>query len=329
MKIWLPYTHAPTGSTTFVKALGRWLESRGHEAVVQSFPHAFQFAPWLLKGVAPPDGTEAIIYNSWNAPAFQRDGVRTICVEHLFVLDPAIRPYKSAPQAIFHDLFVCNFVAHGYARADRVVTVSDYTARAVRAEFPRSNPVAIPNGIDVERFSPVAAPPAEGPFRLFFAGTPSIRKGIDLLAPIMRDLGESFELRMTASESDCPDLAGLANVTFLGRLQQDDMIREYATCHALLAPTRLEGLPLSVLEAMACGAPVIASDISSLPEAVDDGVTGLLCPVDEPQGFIDGARTLAADPARREAMARAARTRATGRFSIDRMGEAYLTLLTP
>lgn len=329
MKIWLPYTHAPTGSTTFVKALGRWLESRGHEAVVQSFPHSFQFAPWLLKGVAPPEGTEAIIYNSWNAPAFEREGVRTICVEHLFVLDPAIRPYKSAPQAIFHELFVRSFIAHGYARADHVVTVSDYTARAVGAEFLHSKPVAIPNGIDVERFSPVAAPPADGPFRLLFAGTPSIRKGIDLLAPVMLGLGERFELRMTASEGDCPDLAGVATVTFLGRLQQDQMIREYATCHALIAPTRLEGLPLSVLEAMACSAPVIASDISSLPEAVDHGVTGLLCPADEPQGFIDAARSLAADLARREAMAKAARSRATERFSIDRMGEAYLTLLTP
>lgn len=327
MKIWLPYTHASTGSTTFIKALGRWLNKRGHEVTVQAFPHAFQYVPWFLKGIAPPEGTEAIIYNSWNAPAFQRDDLRTICVEHLFVLDPAIHRYKSAPQTIFHGLFVRSFIAQGYDSADHVVAVSEYTARAVRAEFPHSNPVAIPNGIDVERFRPAAPPPSDGPFRLFFAGTPSIRKGIDLLAPIMRNLGPDFELRMTANESDCPDLAALKNVTFLGRLQQDAMIGEYAACHALLTPTRLEGLPLSVLEAMSCGAPVIASDISSLPEAVVHGRTGLLCPADEVQRFVAAARTLAADPAMRLEMSQNARSRAVERFSIDRMGEAYLALL--
>lgn len=327
MKIWLPYTHAPTGSTTFIKALGRWLNSRGHEAIVQSFPYSFQYAPWLLKGVASPADTDAIIYNSWNAPAFHRAALHTICVEHLFVLDPAIQRYKSPAQAIFHELFVRSFIAHGYAHADHLVTVSEYTAAAVRAEFPETNPVAIANGIDIERFRPIASPPEDGPFRLFFAGTPSIRKGVDLLSPIMRELGAGYELRITASEADCPELAGLANVSFLGRLQQDEMISEYAAAHALLAPTRLEGLPLSVLEALACGTPVIASNVSSLPEAVADGSSGLLCPVDDPQGFIDAARSLRAAPEIRNAMSKAARSSAVETFSIDRMGEAYLALL--
>ena len=218
-----------------------WLGRNGHEPVLQRFPHACQYAPGLLRLTKAPKGTEAVLTNSWNGFAFHRKGLRSVCVEHLFVLDPELDPYKSFAQSTFHKFMVGRFIARSYRSADRVVAVSAYTAGQIRSRFPDVAAEVNLNGVDVDRFAPSAEAREDGPFRLLFAGNATIRKGADLLAPIMEQLGEQFELRLTASASDLPALAGRNNVHFLGRLSPQEMERELRYCDALLAPTRMEG----------------------------------------------------------------------------------------
>jgi glycosyltransferase involved in cell wall biosynthesis len=81
---------------------------------------------------------------------------------------------------------------------------------------------------------------------------------------------------------------------------------------------------LVVIEALACGLPVIATKGSSLTEVVDDGLTGVLCAQDEVSVFVQAVRELAASPDQLAAMSVAARQASRGRFDIDIMADNYV-----
>ena len=89
--------------------------------------------------------------------------------------------------------------------------------------------------------------------------------------------------------------------------------------------SKSEGLPLVVPEAMAAGLPIIATSVGGLPSVVDQGVTGLLVPVDE-AAFGAALKELAADHALAKTMGAKAREVALSRYSHDRMVDAYLAL---
>lgn len=330
MKIWLPYTSARSGSTVFMKALAEGFHTAGFDTELQEFPHLLQYAPELLSRIAPPPGTQVVITNSWNGFAFHRPGLVSICVEHLFVLDKNLSPYKARAQATFHRLFVSRFNRQSYTSADRVVAVSDYTCRSVRAYFPWVEPEVILNGVDTDFFTPADDPAKfspNTPFRLLFAGNVTNRKGADLIPEIMRRLGNGFLLHYTGDPHSVPAYFRGDNIVALGRLTRPDMRDAYRRCDALLAPTRMEGLPLSVLEALACGRPIICSNSSSLPEAVIDGKTGTICPVDDIDAFVAAIRDLAGDPERHRQMSQNARDDAVQRFSFSRMLDEYIRLI--
>jgi glycosyltransferase involved in cell wall biosynthesis len=90
-------------------------------------------------------------------------------------------------------------------------------------------------------------------------------------------------------------------------------------------PSRSEGFPLSVVEAMLAGLPVVASRVGSVAEAVDDGRTGLLVEKDDVDG-LTAALVALTDPRRREEMGRAGRELAATRFTAARMADAYRRL---
>jgi glycosyltransferase involved in cell wall biosynthesis len=312
--------------------LGDALNRRGIEAKVQEFPHRYQYMPFALVRCRPPPGATAVITNSWNGFAFHRQGLLSICVEHLFVLDPVLSPYKSVAQRAFHEIILSHYLERSYYTANHVVAVSNHTAEALRNRFAGVRVRVIRNGIDTRFFTPATIDndyKADRPFRLGFAGNHTRRKGADLLVPIMQRLGASFELWHTGKQLlDLPEFV-CPRVYPKGRLGYEQMREFYRHCDALLAPTRLEGLPLAVLEAQACGLPVITTNCTSLPEIVLDGVTGRICPVDDVPAMVAAVRFLAADPYQRAVMARAARERAVREFEFEDMVDDYCDLLHP
>jgi glycosyltransferase involved in cell wall biosynthesis len=102
-------------------------------------------------------------------------------------------------------------------------------------------------------------------------------------------------------------------VLLLGR--RDDAVRVLAACDLFTLASSNEGLPVAVMEAFALGLPVVATSVGGVPEAVRDGVEGLLVPPREPKALADAIDELARDPARRASMGAAARERAE-RFDI-------------
>ncbi len=84
-------------------------------------------------------------------------------------------------------------------------------------------------------------------------------------------------------------------------------------------PSGWEGLPISVLEALACGVPQVATEVGGTGEAVADGETGLLVPPHDPPALAEAIVALLSDPVRRQAMSVTSRVRHAERFGIDRM----------
>lgn len=330
MNVWLPIVAGGSGVEVFTRELSSKLGALGHTAIVEIFPHSYQYAPWLLKNRRAPAGTEAIIGNSWNAFAFKRDGIPLVSIQHLFVLDEALRPYKSLGQHFFHTTLVRHFEQRTAALADKLVAVSDYTGRSYR-EFLGNKPVqVIRNGIDTQFFSPshTQKDRPRDKFHLLFVGNFTRRKGADMLPAIMDKLGASFSLSYTSGLRVKDERPTRTNMLPLGRLNKEQTRDAYRKADVLIFPTRLEGLPLVALEAMACGTPVVATDGSSLPEVVTSGIDGLLCPQDDTQAFADTVAWLSKNADELEAMGKRARETIVGQFSLDRMTAQYAHLLS-
>jgi glycosyltransferase involved in cell wall biosynthesis len=119
------------------------------------------------------------------------------------------------------------------------------------------------------------------------------------------------------------------SVSFLGdRRDVPDLL---AQSQIFILATHYEGLPISILEAMRGGLPVIASSVNGIPEEVEDGVTGLVVPPRDPIALADAIKLLVESPQRRQLMGKAARQRFEQEFTVDRMvretGTIYLELL--
>jgi len=125
---------------------------------------------------------------------------------------------------------------------------------------------------------------------------------------------------------------GVANrVRFLG--QRDDIPDLLADCDLFILPSLHEGLPISVLEAMAASKPVIATAIGGIPEVVVDGQTGLLVPPADPPALAKAIRTVLADPTLARNLATAGRAQLLKGFSaevmVQRTTQIYHEILSP
>jgi len=173
----------------------------------------------------------------------------------------------------------------------------------------------IPQWIDVAavRGEPTA-PPQVGATRpwLLFVGQLTPRKGYDLALralPAIVGRHPTASLLMvsginTADREKAERLAGELGVSrhvhFLGRLEDAALVNLFRACDVYLTPTRYEGFGLTLLEAMACGAPSVASDVPSVNEIVRDGENGLLARRDDADSLAAATLRLLSDTALRE-----------------------------
>ena len=100
----------------------------------------------------------------------------------------------------------------------------------------------------------------------------------------------------------------------------------YRSNDILVSPTVREGFGLAIAEAMACGLPVVASNCSAVPELIDDGKGGFLCPVGDVKAFAEKINLLAQAPELRHRMGDYNRAKVEKMFTVDRMISEYREL---
>lgn len=328
--VWFPAIRAHSGADVFTERLCAALNARGIRAAIAWLPLRAEYAPWSVPVPQPPAWATVAHVNSWLPQRFWPKHLPVVCTQHhSCVHDPALATFKRPLQRLYHRLWVRRIEKAALRRAQCVTAVSHYTARVAAAVFGDAPITVISNGVDTDFFTPIERDRPHTPFRLLHVGNWIARKGVDLLAPILTALGSGFVLYYTADRNGRHARYPLpANTHCLGRLDAAGLRQAYQNADALLFPSRVEGLPLTVIEAMACGLPVIAARSSSLPEVVKDGKSGLLCPIDDVDRFVAAARLLASDTTLWRRMRQAARTRALAEFAGTTQVDRYVRLYT-
>lgn len=201
---------------------------------------------------------------------------------------------------------------------DLFVCPSQYMKRQlVAGGFPPEKIHVEHYGIDPQSIEPRYD--HEGYF--LFVGRLSEEKGIETIvraAKLIPDV--TFKIVGRGPEMDRLHRLseGLANVEFLGFRMGDELAQLYRGAMAVLLPSRVhENFPLAILESMAAGSPVIASDVGGVSEIVDDRVNGLLVNPADLHGWVEAIMRLAYDKELRLSMARAARSTVEQRFGLS------------
>lgn len=209
--------------------------------------------------------------------------------------------------------------------ANRVVAVWTAGREALRRVLPHERVTLIDNGVPVDGYG--EGSPWDGPPRVLYVGLLTPRKGVlDLIeaSRLLRGRGVDHELHLLGGTPDeGPDAeaqvrAGLdGSVRLLGTRPPEQMPAAFAEAEVFCLPSWWEAMPLSVLEAMAAGLPVVATDVGDVDRAVQDGVTGFVVPAKDPQALASALEALLADPDLRRRMGAAGRERVLAHFSAD------------
>jgi glycosyltransferase involved in cell wall biosynthesis len=191
------------------------------------------------------------------------------------------------------------------------------------------------SGVDTDALKP--SPEPAGPITIAFAGRLVEDKGVrtliaahDLLTSGGHDIRLLIAGLPDAANPTSIPLAEIKawsdrrNLTHLGFV--DDIAGFWACAHIAVLPSRREGLPLTLLEAAACGRPLIATDVPGCREIARAGVNALLVPPDNAQALADAISRLAADQALRAEFGAASRVLVEREFSSARIGREVVDL---
>lgn len=218
-----------------------------------------------------------------------------------------------------------------------VVVLHDRSAQAVRRLAPRDRIVVIPNIVEVPD-EPTPLPRGDR-FRLVFVGGLVRRKGVRELLGAMRLLGDSYELHLVGGAGEdgliaaeelvaaAADLVATGRVVFEGELDDAGVRGQLRAANLFVLPSRAEGTPIALLEAMAEGRPVLVSDAGNMPEIVRRYCCGEVLLSLGAQHLADSIRQLAHDPAGLAEYGRRSHMAARSVFSAEALRRSIDNLL--
>src|SRR5213596_886638 len=213
-----------------------------------------------------------------------------------------------------------------YGQLDTVfVNSEEYRQSWIKRGFDSTKLKILPRGLDIELFTPARREPAfwekftaaNGQIRLLYVGRISREKDLDVLADAYRRLrndGLPVQLFVVGQGPYSEKLAqSLPGAVFTGYLRGKELATAYASADIFVFPSTTDTFGNVILEAQACGVPVIVSDSGGPKELVEDRTNGLITRSRDVNDFTQAIRSLVADPALRERMGDAARKSVTDR----------------
>jgi N-acetyl-alpha-D-glucosaminyl L-malate synthase BshA len=231
-------------------------------------------------------------------------------------------------------------VAFCIDQSDAVTAVSASLRDDTRREMPvKSDIEVIPNFLDCHFHRRAADPqlrarfcPADEKLVIHVSNLRPVKQ-VDAVVRVFALIREQVAARLLIvgegpelgrAERLIEELGVTAHVELVGEAQ--DVVGLLSVSDLFLLPSLQESFGLSALEAMACGVPVVASNVGGLPEVITDGVTGFLHPPDDVHGMAESAIALLLDPAAHARMAEAGVRLAADRFSANQIVPQYEAL---
>ncbi|HEY5913550.1 MAG TPA: glycosyltransferase family 4 protein [Verrucomicrobiae bacterium] len=244
------------------------------------------------------------------------------------------------------------FTSHGYdiyrkpppdyaaraAAAQAVITVSkanaDYIARVFAV--PPAKIKVIPCGVDLEKFKPEPLSGNGRPPSIVCVARQAAVKNLGVLlrsCALLRQRGRSFRCVLVGDGPCHAELEALRVelrlcdvLSLVGAREHSAVLRYWQQAAIGVLTSNSEGMPVSLMEAAACGVPVVATAVGGVSELVEDGETGLLAPAGDVAGITDRLERLLSNEELRIQMGVAARKRAEDRFSLTRQVDSLLQI---
>ena len=331
------------GVESFVWDLARELAARDHTVTVfggvgprreagpgvrvLTFPFVprtfFQALPPLRRAYAEAKLLERLTMAVAALPALSRGGYDIIHLQKPYDLGPALLARRIGGARVLLGCHGEDFYRGDTLLArqiDGAVSCSHFNAETVARRY-GARPRVIFNGIDTGLFRPGASEPAlrralglpDGAPLLLFVGRLQPWKGVETAMRALAHIPDAH-LAVAGDGEDRGRLTALAHelglssrTHFLGAVERVALPRFYRTADLLVATSHAsETFGIGLVEAQACGLPVVASRFGGFPEVVAEGRTGLLFTPRDPAALAEAAHALLNDPARRATMAAAA-----------------------
>ena len=266
----------------------------------------------------------------YGAPAARLVGVPVVvCTRH-----------GTGPKRVLGSLALAGLV---WRMADQLVPVSDDAAEQMTANYGIGSSKAhvILNGVDTDAYHPCAGPREAERLRLLQVdGRPVVGtvcrmigyKGIDTLLDAFATVRREEHGAVLVLVGDGADRAGFEeharklglgeSARFLG--SRSDVKDIYPLLDVFVLASYQEGIPLTLLEAMACGVPVVVTAVGGMPQVTDNGAAGVLVPPRDAAALADAILSVHRQPELAARLALAGRQRVVEHFSLDRMTRDYI-----
>jgi glycosyltransferase involved in cell wall biosynthesis len=219
--------------------------------------------------------------------------------------------------------------------ADALVAVSN-GLRSYAEQITPDVPIqVISNAIDLSQFTPPRQRESEGPVRLLYVGRFTVAKNVETLIEAVavlagREVGD-FELELVGEGAQRPALErqvaerGLARrVHFSDWVPRDRIVEHYRRADIFVTATTWEGMPNTVLEAMACGLPIVGTQAPGLQELVEESVNGYLVPIKDAGALADALALLIDNGYERRRMGRQSRLLVERQFAWEQISAQYV-----
>jgi glycosyltransferase involved in cell wall biosynthesis len=253
--------------------------------------------------------TEHNTYMNKSRRAIWADRMLARATTQMLAVSGAVRSFASRQASLSQDRYLV--VPNGVpVKEIQLLTPAQKERKRAEIGLPLEKPVAISVGRLTEQ---------KGIQHLLRAAKIHLREFPDTVFLVVGDGPLRTDLHALAASLEL-----LPSLRFLGA--RDDVWELLQVSDLLVMPSLWEGLPVAMIEAAACGIPVVASRVGGVEEVVEDGVSGLLVPPGDDAALASSIAYMLSVPERRLQMGGEARRRVEERFSVDRVGKAIADL---
>lgn len=243
---------------------------------------------------------------------------------------------QTAPRWL-QSLFIPTVALFTFNTADRILCYTETDRERLR-NWKVTKPISvITNGIDCTQFSPDDSVPTSQ--QLLFVGRLNHAKGLQFLIEAFNRLRAKWpglQLKVIGEgsnrhkyENRCANLNITTDVSFLGEIPYEEMPKHYRQSQVFVLPSLNEGLPRTVLEALACEVPVVTSSLPQLKPVVEGA--GFTVETESVSGLVEAIDRLLMDPTRRKRMGRTGRQRVVNEYSwtgtVEKTTATYFELI--